>query len=247
MSPSPTAGREPGYTVAKSLLIPWLATSFKWHFEGLEHLPKSGPGLIACNHISIFDPLAIAYAIHINGRRPRFLGKASLFKAPVVGWVLRRAGQIRVDRGTASAPSSLSMAEEALENGEIVVIFPEGTTTVADDLSPLEPKTGISRLALATRLPVIPCATWGGQWIWSYHLGFRPGFGKDVWVRFGAPVSFEEYAGTGRNPDAWRAVAKLTMDEISVLLAGLKAAKPWETRPLPEKTKAKLRKRGKLR
>jgi 1-acyl-sn-glycerol-3-phosphate acyltransferase len=245
-SPPRRGPREPGYWLAKTLLIPWLGSSFKWHFEGTEHLPKEGPALVAANHISFFDPLALAYTIHKHGRRPRFLAKGSLFKAPFVGWVLRTAKQISVARGTESARSSLEEAEGALRAGEFVVIFPEGTTTIADDLAPAEGKTGVARVALGTGLPVIPCATWGGQWVWSYHKGFKPGFGKEIWVRIGPPISFEEYAGREEDPEAWRSVSKLVMEEIAVLLAGLKAAKPWQPTPLPERTRRKLKEKGRL-
>lgn len=231
---------EPGYALARGLLIPWLAGCFRWHFEGAEHIPPSGPAIIASNHVSLFDPLALAYAVHRHGRRPRFLGKSSLFEAPLVGGVLRGAGQIRVDRGTSRAVNSLAYAEEAVARGELVVIFPEGTTTKARDLTPLPPKTGMARLALRSGLSVIPCATWGGTWVWSYHLGFRPGFGKDVWVRFGPPVSFKEYEGRQEDPKAWDEIGKTVMDEIAVLLAGLRAAKPWTPRGLTRRAARKF-------
>lgn len=217
---------EPGYALARYTLIPWLASWFKWHFEGAEHLPPSGPAIIAANHISYFDPLAVAYAVHRSGRRPRFLGKSGLFSVPLVGWVLRTARQIPVERGSRTAPQSLEAAEKALKEGEVLVVFPEGTTTTAPDLAPLKPKTGIARLVLATGLPVIPCASWGGQWFWTKHLGVKPRPGKEVWVRFGRPVSFKEYEGR-EDPDAWAEISAKVMNEIGILLAGLKAAKPW--------------------
>lgn len=231
---------EPGYALARGVLMPWFVTSFRWHFEGTEHIPLSGPAIVAANHVSLFDPLALGFAIHRLGRRPRFLGKSSLFEAPVVGWVLSKAGQIRVDRGTKMAPVSLVHAEEAIARGEIVVIFPEGTTSKVPDLAPRRPKTGISRLALATGMDVIPCATWGGQWVWSYHLGFRPWPGKDVWVRFGEPLSLKEFASREDEAPVWVEAAEFVMDEIGILLAGLKAAKPWTPRPLTRRAQRKF-------
>lgn len=218
---------EPGYALARGLLTPWLTSWFRWHIEGTEHLPPEGPAIIASNHISYFDPLAVAWAIHRSGRRPRFLAKSGLFSVPLVGWVIRTARQIPVERGTRAAPQSLEAAEKALEGGEVLVVFPEGTTTTAPDLAPLKPKTGIARIALKTGISVIPCATWGGQWFWTKHLGVKPGPGKDMWVRFGPPLSFKEFEGREEDRDAWQEVSAKIMEEISVLLAGLKAAKPW--------------------
>lgn len=239
-------GFEPGYAIAIGVLVPWVKLLHRWHFEGTEYIPASGPAIVASNHVSLFDPLAVGWTVHRNGRRPRFLAKSSLFQAPVVGWVLKTARQIRVDRGTATAPASLDDAERALSKGEVVVIFPEGTTSKAEDLAPLPPKTGTARLALRTGIPVIPCATWGGQWVWSYHMGFRLGWGKDVWVRFGPPMHFKEYAGREEDPEAWAEVSGSIMNEIAVLLAGLKAAKPWTPRPLTKRAYRKLKKQGRI-
>ena len=223
---------EPGYVLAKSIILPWIKFGYRTHIEGSEHLPKQGGFIVAVNHISLFDPFAVAYALDRAGRHPRFFAKSSLFGIPIAGWILRTARQIRVDRGTSSAPTSLVHAEEALAAGEAVVIFPEGTTSLSPDLAPLPPKTGVARLALATKTPIIPCATWGGQWIWGYHVGFRPKPGKDVWVRFGAPLSLEEFEGRADEPAAWDELSEAVMSEIAVLLVGLKAAKPWTPRPL---------------
>ncbi|MEO7803681.1 MAG: lysophospholipid acyltransferase family protein, partial [Actinomycetota bacterium] len=215
------------YAVAKSIVLPWLSMWFKTHIEGSESIPVKGPVLIAVNHVSLFDPFAVAYAIDRRGRHPRFLVKSTLFRIPGVSWILRSAGQVRVDRGTPEAPWSLQHAERALAEGELIVIFPEGTISREADLEPLEPKTGLARLALSTGIPVIPCATWGGQWVWSYHMGFRPGPGKDVWVRFGSPLKFEGYEKRKDDPQAWAEVGREVMDEIEILKAGMRSAKPW--------------------
>lgn len=211
----------------KALLRPALATWFDWHIDGAENLPREGPAIIAVNHVSYLDPLAIGYALDVNRRRPRFLAKAELFSAPVVGWIVRSARQIKVDRAGRFALRSLRYAEKALAEGEVVVIFPEGTTTTNLDLSPGKPKSGVARLALVSGAPVIPCATWGGQWVWTKHLGINPGPRKDVWVRFGKPVALDDYKGRADDPQAWREVTRRIFEEVLVVLAGLKAVKPW--------------------
>lgn len=226
---TPGTGRslEAGYLLMKALLRPALAGWFDWHIDGVNHLPREGPAIVAANHISYLDPLAVGYALDVNHRRPRFLAKAELFSAPVVGWVVRSAKQIKVDRAGRFALRSLRYAEKALAEGEVVVIFPEGTTTTNLDMSPGRPKSGVARLALVTGAPVIPCATWGGQWVWTKTLGVNPGPGKDVWIRFGKPVDLAAYEGRADDPQAWKEVTRLVFDEIQVTLAGLKAVKPW--------------------
>jgi 1-acyl-sn-glycerol-3-phosphate acyltransferase len=211
----------------KAVIRPLLAAWFDWHIDGVENLPKDGPAILAVNHLSYLDPLAIGYALDRNHRRPRFLAKSELFEAPVVGWVVRSAKQIKVDRAGRFALRSLRYAEKALKEGQVVVIFPEGTTTTNLDMTPLKPKSGVSRLALVSGAPVIPCATWGGQWVWTKTLGINPGPRQDIWVRFGRPVDLTAFEGRADDPQAWKEVTKVIFDDILVELAGLQAIKPW--------------------
>jgi 1-acyl-sn-glycerol-3-phosphate acyltransferase len=97
------------------------------------------------------------------GRRPRFLAKDDLFRIPVVGMAFRGANQIPVTRGTGDATAALAAAERALAEGEVVVIYPEGTVTTREDHLPMEGKTGTVRLSLATGVPITPLASWGSQ------------------------------------------------------------------------------------
>jgi 1-acyl-sn-glycerol-3-phosphate acyltransferase len=221
---------EPGYTLLAALVPPWVRLWFRASIEGAEHIPASGPAIVAANHLSYLDPLLVGWAVHAAGRRPRFLAKSELFGVPVVRSVLRSSGQIPVRRGTRDAAASLSEAEAALGRGECVLIFPEGTSRTSPELTPLPPKTGVARLALACRAPVIPCATWGGQWFWTKHLGVRPGPRKEMWIRFGRPMRFDDRPSPGGR-DVWHEVAGEVMQEIEVLLAGARAAKPWPPTP----------------
>ena len=157
---------EPWYVVLKTLFRPPFRLWFNWRFEGLEAVPREGPLIVAGNHLSYLDPFAHAYFVSEAGRRPRFLAKRELFDNWLVGAALRGAGQIPVDRGTGDR-SPLDAATRALEAGEIVVIYPEGTTTTTnEDFSPGRAKTGAVRLALRTGMPILPVATWGGQYVW---------------------------------------------------------------------------------
>ena len=219
--------REPVYAFGEHSVAPGLRLYFRWHLEGLEHIPKDAAALVASNHLSYLDGLAVAYGVHRAGRRPRFLTKSGLFKVPVVGAFLRAIGQIPVSRGTKEAPQSLDNAAAALARGEVVVVFPEGTTSTSPDLEMGRPKTGTARLALKSGMDVVPCATWGGQWIWTKHLGVHLRPLQDVWVRFGPPISFKEYEGREEDREAWQEVSERIMLEISGLLADLKEAKPW--------------------
>ena len=219
---------EPTYRLAHTILKPWLATWFKWTIEGVENIPRRGPALLAINHIAYLDPLAAAFVVDKAKRIPRFLAKQELFDDKKIGWVLRGAKQIPVKRGTSDAPMALDNAFRALEDGEIIVIFPEGTITRDPDLNPMEGKTGISRLAVGSGVPVIPAAVWGTANIWpkGYAKRWRPR--QDICVRVGEPMSFK---GRSDSPDEWRRVASEIMDEISLLLASIRPAVPDRRRP----------------
>ena len=133
--------------------------------------------LLVANHVSVLDPLACARLVYDNGRMPHFLAKDSVFRGPA-GPILRAAGQIPVQRGTAAAQSSLGAARQALAEGELVVIYPEGSVTRDPDWWPMQPRTGVARLALTTDAVVVPVAQWGPQRVHDYqakklHLRLR--------------------------------------------------------------------------
>jgi 1-acyl-sn-glycerol-3-phosphate acyltransferase len=99
-----------------------------------------------------------------TGRIPRFMIKAGLFDKPLLGRIMTGAGQIPVHRGTTDAANSLRDAVAALERGEAIVIYPEGTTTKDPAAWPMESKTGVARLVLLSPdTPVLPVGQWGAQ------------------------------------------------------------------------------------
>ena len=125
------------------------------------------------NHISNVDPIAVGQYVAFAGRWPRFLGKASLFRVPVIGRIITACGQIPVERGTNSAVQALQAAITAIEAGKTVVIYPEGTVTFDEQLWPMVAKSGAARIALQTACPVIPIGQWGAQDImWGKKLHF---------------------------------------------------------------------------
>ncbi len=125
----------------------------------MDKIPE-GPAIIAAYHASYLDPVLIGLALWRHGNLPHYLAKSGLFSG-AIGTVLKRIGQIPVLRGSVRAGDSLQYARAALDAGEKVVIYPQGTLTKDPDLWPEPSKTGAARLALQTRAPVIPLAHWG--------------------------------------------------------------------------------------
>jgi 1-acyl-sn-glycerol-3-phosphate acyltransferase len=191
--------------------------------EGLELIPRAGPAIVACNHISYLDPLTNGDAVVRAGRRPRFLAKQELFQIPVVGTVLRGAGQIPVARGTRDT-TPLDRAKAALRRGEVVVIYPEGTVTDRPDWLPMRGKTGVVRLALDTGVPITPMASWGSQAVWQKRGKGSLKFGRPIWTKAGEPIDLaSDPTAAGKSA---RQLTQQVMDAITDLVIDLRDRYP---------------------
>lgn len=213
--------------LAVMLVLPtmWFWTRRSW--SGMENLPPGGGFIIAPNHISQFDPLLVAHYVYASGRWPRFLAKASIWKVPFVGFMLRKTQQIPVERGSVEAVKSLDSLIEAIREGGVVIIYPEGTTTRDPQLWPMRGKTGAARLALVTGAPVVPMATWGAQQVHDVRtkkISLKPR--RPVSVAAGKPVDLSRWQGEAPT----RAVLDQMTEAIQIagrdLLADLRGEAP---------------------
>jgi 1-acyl-sn-glycerol-3-phosphate acyltransferase len=145
------------YRVAMALCTPAVRWWGRLEVEGLDQLPAAGPVLLAGNHDSYWDPVAVGVATF--GRRPvRALAKSSMWKVKGLGWALDRMGQIPIKRGEADA-SALERAIAELRAGACVGIFPEGTRSLGREL---RARSGFGRLAAAVpEAEVVCCAITG--------------------------------------------------------------------------------------
>jgi 1-acyl-sn-glycerol-3-phosphate acyltransferase len=212
--------------VAVMLVVPVMTYWTRWTWTG-EALPPSGGVIIAANHISHFDPLTLAHFIYKSGRWPRFLGKASLWRVPVIGFLLRKTQQIPVERGSVEAVKSLDALIDALNSGGAVVIYPEGTTTREPDLWPMRGKTGAARLALVTGAPVVPVAMWGPQQVFdprTQRLVFKPRV--PVTVTAGKPVDLSRWQGAAPTREVLDEMTDAILLDIRELLAVVRGETP---------------------
>ena len=150
------------------VVYPVASILFRPRYRHAGRIPATGGVLLVANHVSVLDPLACARLVWDSGRLPHFLAKESVFTG-LAGTILRAAGQIPVSRGTSAASSSVHAAKAALDAGDLVVIYPEGSVTRDPDWWPMEARTGVARLALTTDVIVLPVAQWGPQRVHDYH------------------------------------------------------------------------------
>jgi 1-acyl-sn-glycerol-3-phosphate acyltransferase len=210
-----------------------------------DRIPRDGAAILVLNHVSHLDPMYDAVFVHKLRRVPRFLAKDSLFKPFLLKQVLNGSGQIPVFRGSADAKDSLRAANEALANGKMVLIYPEGTITKDPDGWPMYARTGVARLALDNDVPVIPIGRWGTRDILDgYHRKFRPFPRHDVVTVVGEPTDLSAYRGKPVGQRDMREVTDQLMGDITALVAQVRGETPPAKafRPAPTKPKRAVEK-----
>ncbi len=205
------------YWVVKAILGPFLRLVFRPWAEGTENVPKDGPAILASNHLSFSDHFFAPLPLP---RKVVFLAKSEYFTGRGLKGLLSRAffsgvGQIPVDRtGGEAGDRALRTGLRVLAAGEVLGIYPEGTRTPDGRL--YRGKTGVARLALEARAPVIPTAMVGGFEFQppgklAPRLTIRPG------VRFGKPLDFSRYYGLEQDGIVLRAMTDEIMYELMKL------------------------------
>jgi 1-acyl-sn-glycerol-3-phosphate acyltransferase len=182
--------------VLAAVVRPLLMVLTKRDWRGTERFPDGGFVLVV-NHLSHADPLLVAHLVHDCGIPPRFLAKASVFGWPVLGPLFRATGQIPVHRGSLEASQAYSSAVEAVQRGDCVIVYPEGTLTRDRDLWPMTGgRTGAVRVALATGCPVVPVAQWGAhQILYPYARRLRLFPRRTITMAVGDPVALDDLRG----------------------------------------------------
>jgi 1-acyl-sn-glycerol-3-phosphate acyltransferase len=211
------------YRLAAALAKPPLIVLMKRDWEGLDNMPAEGGFITVVNHNSHLDPFAYAHFQYNSGRVPRFLAKSGLFTKGFVGAVMRGTGQIPVYRESSDVLSAFRAAIEAVERGECVAFYPEGTLTRDPDQWPMTAKTGAARVALSTRCPVVPVAQWGANLVlppYARHPDLFPR--KTHRVLAGPPVDLSRFYDVPATPEVLKEATDVIMHAITDLLAQLR-------------------------
>lgn len=181
------------YRIAGFIVKPLMTLLTKKRWSGVENIPSQGGFLAVGNHASNLDALTFAHYLYNSGRPGRILAKHSLWKIPVLKWLLEGTQMIPVKRGSTQARESIVIAQQRLEQGYCVAVFPEGTHTRDPNGWPMQAHTGVARMALNSKVPVIPIAQWGATQIWPRGTVLpKPLPRKVTQVRAGAPVDLSD-------------------------------------------------------
>lgn len=209
------------YRLAVVVLWPLMTLLTKRDYKGVERLEQDGGGIIvAANHLSAIDPMTLSNLLWNNDRPPRFLAKESLFRLPIAGRVITGAGQIPVYRESKEAVAAVRGAIDAVNRGECVVVYPEGTMTKDPQQWMQGIKTGAARIALVTRRPLIPVAQWGPNLIKPpYQKGFHLFPRKTMVMRVGNPVDLSDLYDRPLDSETMRIASERLWRAIMELLA----------------------------
>jgi 1-acyl-sn-glycerol-3-phosphate acyltransferase len=162
---------------------------FRLRVEGADRVPPSGPAIVAGNHVSALDGVALALATSSrSGRMTRFLVAAEFFRKLWCGWALRLYRQIPLRRGQRDQ-GALDVAIDTIRGGALAGIFPEGTVNPEPGGGLMRGRKGAARIALATEAPVVPVGVWGTQARWPRSgLHVRRPWRPIVAISYGEPI-----------------------------------------------------------
>lgn len=207
-------------------------------FSGMEHLQVPAGALIVANHVSHLDPVYDAVYLRKAGHWPHFMAKASIWRVPGIGTLMRGARQIPVERTGGAGQQSLQPAIDALNSGQVVVIYPDGTITRDPQAWPMRPKAGVAVLALAGDFPVIPVVNWGTQRVFVPYVTqgrFKPFPRKDIVVTAGPPIDLGAFRGREVDARLIRDVSIHIMTAVRDLQAQVRDETPPRTFFVPPK------------
>ena len=172
------------YRVAQTISYTYFRLFHRFRVQGLENIPKDKPFILACNHLSFFDPPAVGCKIP---RNLHYFARDSLFFWPL-GLLISSLNSIPVNRGQLDL-GTLRKVLKVLKNGHPILVFPEGTRSEDGELQ--EPQKGLGLLVAKSSVGVIPARIYGsGKAFGKKHL--IPRIGRKIYINIGVEISFDD-------------------------------------------------------
>lgn len=198
---------------------------FRLRIFNAERVPLHGGAILAANHASFFDPPLVGSSLP---REINYLGRESLFKVPMLRWILHRVNALPVDRDGGGG-AGLKAILNRLQAGGAIILFPEGTRTKDGALQPA--RSGIGLAVIKSEAPVIPVRVFGTREAWGRGKSIpRP---HPIAVKFGAPMTFEKLRTESRtcSRNRLKEIYQEVADQIMLAIAGLEPCQDKETFP----------------
>jgi 1-acyl-sn-glycerol-3-phosphate acyltransferase len=197
------------WKVTRPICAPVIRALWRVRITGKEHIPKTGPAVLASNHLSILDH----FLLPLSTKRPVFyLSKAEHFDHPVRGWFFGQWGAIPLKRGKGDK-EAVRRGVQILEDGHLFGIYPEGTRSKDGRL--YKGHTGAARIALEVGAPIIPCAMVGTHEALPKGAR-RPRFSKCE-VRIGPPIDLSGFEGEKLDYETLREITDQVMQRLADL------------------------------
>ncbi len=200
------------YLYSAAHIIFWLFFKIFYRLKviGLNHIPKKGPLILASNHASFLDPIVVGTAV--TNRQIYYLARDTLFTNKIFGAIIRKVHSIPVKRGSADL-GAFHSAQQVMEQGGAVLLFPEGTRTSDGNLQ--KAKRGMGIMALESRVPVVPVYVEG-------TFKALPRTRKmlklsKIFVCFGEPITLESFYSMPSNKEAFQKISDAIMEKITLL------------------------------
>jgi 1-acyl-sn-glycerol-3-phosphate acyltransferase len=191
------------------------AVYFRWKVFTPEHVPKTGPVILASNHSSFLDPMLVGAGLH---REINYLARENLFRFPVLGWILHKWQAVPVNREGGGAKGLKAILDRLLAGGAII-LFPEGTRSADGNLQPA--RSGVGLTVIKSTAPVVPVRVFGTFQAYNRHMRFpQP---RRVSVKYGEPMLFEKLRLEARScskerlKEIYQEVANQIMEKIARL------------------------------
>jgi 1-acyl-sn-glycerol-3-phosphate acyltransferase len=201
------------------------ALYFRWRVYNSERVSQKGAVILAANHESFLDPPLVGSGLK---RDINYLARKSLFRIPVLGWVLRTVNAVPVERDGGGA-AGLKAIIDRLHNGGAIILFPEGTRTYDGKFQPA--RSGVGLTVIKSDAPVVPVRVFGTYEAWGRHVRFPRSL--PVILKYGKPMDFAALRSEAKSCSKARLkeIYQQVADEIMATIAKLEPCEDKESFP----------------